>query len=138
MISMIIKMGKKVFLRNIDEKLYAALKAKASLLGITASQAVNEAIKLWLQSPGASSQPAETLQEKARKLAQQYCDKQGYLVAVNDAAQHYLAASLQEAVQILRKLHEQGNLKNSIIVPLKPQKKIIETGGGLLEIRRTL
>lgn len=135
---MIIKMGKKVFLRNIDEKLYAALKAKASLLGITASQAVNEAIRLWLQSPEASLQPAETLQEKARKLAQQHRGKQGYLVAVNDAAQHYLAATLEEAVQILRKLHEQGKLKNSIIVPLKPQKKIIETGGGLIEIRRTL
>lgn len=135
---MIIKMGKKVFLRNIDEKLYAALKAKASLLGITASQAVNEAIRLWLQSPEASPQPAETLQEKARKLAQQHRGKQGYLVAVNDAAQHYLAATLEEAVQILRKLHEQGKLKNSIIVPLKPQKKIIETGGGLIEIRRTL
>ena len=135
---MIIKMGKKVFLRNIDEKLYAALKAKASLLGITVSQAVNEAIRLWLQSPEASLQPAETLQEKARKLAQQHRGKQGYLVAVNDAAQHYLAATLEEAVQILRKLHEQGKLKNSIIVPLKPQKKIIETGGGLIEIRRTL
>ena len=131
-------MGKKVFLRNIDEKLYAALKAKASLLGITASQAVNEAIRLWLQSPEASPQPAEKLQEKARKLAQQHRGKQGYLVAVNDATQHYLAATLQEAVRILRKLHEQGKLKNSIIVPLKPQKKIIETGGGLLEIRRTL
>ena len=88
--------------------------------------------------PEASLQPAETLQEKARKLAQQHRDKQGYLVAVNDATQHYLAATLEEAVQILRKLHEQGKLKNSIIVPLKPQKKIIETGGGLLEIRRTL
>ena len=131
-------MGKKVFLRNIDEKLYAALKAKASLLGITASQAVNEAIRLWLQSPEASPQPAETLQEKARKLAQQHRGKQGYLVAVNDATQHYFAATLEEAVQILRKLHEQGKLKNSIIVPLKPQKKIIETGGGLIEIRRTL
>ncbi len=135
---MIIMMGKKVFLRNIDEKLYAALKAKASLLGITASQAINEAIRLWLQSPEANPQPIEEYEEKARKLANQHRDKQGYLVAINDAKQHYLAATLEEAVQTLRQLHEQGKLKNSIIVPLKPQKKIIETGGGLLEIHRTL
>ena len=38
----------KVLIKDVDENLYRMLKAKASLEGISVSEAVNEAIKLWL------------------------------------------------------------------------------------------
>ncbi|BCU67937.1 hypothetical protein HS7_13740 [Sulfolobales archaeon HS-7] len=38
----------KVLVKDVDEKLYRMLKAKASIEGISVSEAINEAIKLWL------------------------------------------------------------------------------------------
>ncbi|AWR94013.1 hypothetical protein [Acidianus brierleyi] len=38
----------KVLIKDVDEKLYRMLKAKASIEGISVSEAINEAIKLWL------------------------------------------------------------------------------------------
>ena len=39
-----------VLIKNIDERLYRALKAKASLKGISVGEAINDAIRLWLES----------------------------------------------------------------------------------------
>ena len=38
-----------VLIKNIDERLYERLKAKASLEGISLDEAINEAIKLWIE-----------------------------------------------------------------------------------------
>jgi len=38
-------------IRNLDEKAYRALKARAALAGITMGQAVNEAIRAYLAQP---------------------------------------------------------------------------------------
>jgi hypothetical protein len=38
----------KVLIKNVDENLYRMLKAKATIEGISVSEAINEAIKLWL------------------------------------------------------------------------------------------
>lgn len=42
-------------IRNLDEKAYRALKARAALLGITVGEAVNAAIRAFLTRP--ESQP---------------------------------------------------------------------------------
>ncbi|BDC17695.1 hypothetical protein [Acidianus sp. HS-5] len=38
----------KVTIKGVDERLYKMLKAKASIEGISVSEAINKAIKLWL------------------------------------------------------------------------------------------
>ena len=39
-----------VLIKNIDERLYKALKAKTSLKGVSVGEAINDAIRLWLES----------------------------------------------------------------------------------------
>ncbi|WP_222703220.1 ribbon-helix-helix protein, CopG family [Acidianus manzaensis] len=39
-----------VLIKNMDEELYKQLKAKAALMGITVSEAIQSAIRLWLNS----------------------------------------------------------------------------------------
>lgn len=41
-------MTAKVLIKNMDEQLYRMLKAKAALMGISVSEAIQQAISLWL------------------------------------------------------------------------------------------
>ena len=41
-------MTTKVLIKNMDEQLYRMLKARAALLGISVSEAIQQAISLWL------------------------------------------------------------------------------------------
>jgi hypothetical protein len=41
-------MTTKVLIKNMDEQLYRMLKAKAALMGISVSEAIQQAISLWL------------------------------------------------------------------------------------------
>ncbi|AWR98559.1 hypothetical protein [Metallosphaera hakonensis] len=41
-------MTTKVLIKNMDEQLYKMLKAKAAILGINVSEAIQQAISLWL------------------------------------------------------------------------------------------
>ena len=41
-------------IRNVDEQMYRQLKAKAALQGKTVGEALNEAIRAWIEGPAAS------------------------------------------------------------------------------------
>jgi hypothetical protein len=41
-------MTTKVLLKNMDENLYRMLKAKAAILGISVSDAIGQAVSMWL------------------------------------------------------------------------------------------
>ena len=114
-----IVMPKTVFLRGIDERLYAEVKARAAILGITVSEAVNIALEAWLKTP--ASQAIEgnrkrKLKETAEELAE--VREEGVLVVANDGELHAFFDSLEEAVEWLRLLHSRGELRNSLIKPL--------------------
>ena len=59
--------GKVVGIKGIDPKLYRELKAQSALNGITVSEAINRALKLWLQT-AAGKHEAEEASRKLREL----------------------------------------------------------------------
>lgn len=131
-----IAMPKKVFLRGIDEKLYAEVKARAAILGITVSDAVNIALEAWLKSPAPlaiSSNGKRRLRKAARELAAS--KEKGVLVVANDGELHAFFDSIEEAVEWLRNLHSKGELRNSLIKPVgRREVEWLEIGGGLDEL----
>jgi len=132
-----IAMAKKVFLRGIDEKLYAEVKARAAILGITVSEAVNRALEMWLRSPTSEVVKErgrkERLREVADKLAKK--EKRGVLVVVNDGELHEFFDTMESAIEWLRDLYSRGLLRNSLIKPLGERKvSYLEIGGGVDEL----
>ncbi|MEM0093372.1 MAG: hypothetical protein QXT33_06765 [Thermofilum sp.] len=129
-------MAKGVFVRGVDERLYAEVKARAALLGITVSQAVNQALEMWLRAPPPLEQARgarEPLRSAASRLAAGR--GKGYLVVANDGAVSFRCETLEEAVERLRGLYEAGLLKNSLIKPLEARRvEFVEVGGGGLEV----
>ncbi|RLE87869.1 MAG: hypothetical protein DRJ67_03600, partial [Thermoprotei archaeon] len=123
-------MAKKVFLRGIDEKLYAEVKARAAILGITVSEAVNRALETWLRTPTSDvvgEVSGERLREAARRLSRGR--DRGVLVVANDGELHAWFDSLEEAVEWLRELHRRGVLRNSLIKPLGGERvRYLEVG----------
>lgn len=83
-------MARKVFLRRVDERLYAEVKARAAILGITVSEAVNRALELWLRTPAPGVVEGgggkRRLREAARRLAEGRGE--GVLVVANDGELH--------------------------------------------------
>lgn len=128
--------AKGVFVRGVDERLYAEVKARAALLGITVSQAVNQALEMWLRAPP-PIEPAKDARESLRSAANRLAggrDK-GYLVVANDGAVSFLCETLEEAVEKLRSMYEAGLLRNSLIKPLGARRvEFVEVGGGGLEV----
>ncbi len=139
---MLIKMimPKKVLLRGIDERLYAEAKARAAILGITVSEAVNRALEVWLRTPLTEvdkSGNGRRLREIAGKLAEGR--ERGVLTVANDGELFAFFDSLEEALEWLRKLYSEGVLKNSLIKPLGRRRvEYLEIGGGGDELLRDL
>ena len=136
-------MAKKVFLRGIDDKLYAEVKARAAILGITVSEAVNRALEVWLRTPISeiieSSDGKRKLREVAEKLAEG--KRRGVLVVANDGELYAFFNTLEEALEWLKSLYSKGVLRNSLIKPLgRREIRYLEIGGGgdelLGELRR--
>ena len=128
-------MGKKVFLRGVDEKVYAEAKARAAQLGITVSEAVNIALKAWLESSRGpcSSGPAGA--------AYGVGDEQGtkYRVVANNGELEETFDRLEDALAWLRRLYSEGRLSNSYIEPVGPKRaRILEVGMGYDELRGTV
>ncbi|MGC8932804.1 MAG: hypothetical protein ACP5LQ_05880 [Candidatus Methanodesulfokora sp.] len=116
-------MPKSVFLRGIDEDLYAQVKARAALLGITVSEAVNRALEEWLR---------RTVHQEAPSSPE---GKKGYLVVVNDGKIKRIFETLNEAVSWLQELHSKGLLFRSMIKPLREEHpRFLEVGGGFDEL----
>ena len=59
--------GRVVGIKGVDPKLYRELKAQSALDGITVSEAINSALKLWLQT-AAGKHGAEEARAKLREL----------------------------------------------------------------------
>jgi len=133
-------MPKKVLLRGIDERLYAEAKARAAILGITVSEAVNRALEVWLRTPLTEvdkSGNGRRLREIAGKLAEGR--ERGVLTVANDGELFAFFDSLEEALEWLRKLYSEGVLKNSLIKPLGRRRvEYLEIGGGGDELLRDL
>lgn len=128
-------MAKGVFIRGVDERLYAEVKARAALLGITVSEAVNQALELWLRSPPQElpGRASGELREAAERMSSR--QGKGYLVVANDGELHFICDTLEEAVDRLRALYGSGQLRNSLIRPLGPRKvEFVEVGGAGLEV----
>lgn len=131
-------MGKRnVFLRNIDEKVYLEVKARAALLGITVSEAVNMALREWLKKPITKIEvKKDDLRDLAEKLANKYYEeeKRGYIVVVSEK-EHYLCDTIEECIDLIKKLYSEKKIKRSIIREIKPKAlKFVELGGGGIEI----
>ncbi|QOJ78991.1 hypothetical protein IG193_00555 [Infirmifilum lucidum] len=128
-------MGRKVFLRGIDEKVYAEAKARAAQLGITVSEAVNIALKAWLESSHGHCSSGPT------SAGHGVGDEQGvrYRVVANDGEFEETFDRLEDALAWLRKLYSEGRLRNSYIEPLGAKRaRIIEVGMGYDELRGTV
>jgi len=128
---------RKVFLRGIDERLYAEVKARAAILGITVSEAVNRALELWLRTPASHAVEgrgrSRRLVEAAERLAKGR--EGGVLVVANDGELHAFFDDLEEAVRWLRELYLRGELRNSLIRPLGRRViRYLEVGGGADEL----
>jgi len=136
-------MAKKVFLRGIDEKLYAEVKARAAILGITVSEAVNRALEAWLRTPASEVVEIGGGKRRLRKAAERLAGgrEEGVLVVANDGELHALFDTVEEALEWLRGLYSRGELRNSLIRPLgRKEVRYLEVGGGgdelLGELRR--
>ena len=128
-----IVMPKKVFLRGIDERLYAEVKARAAILGITVSEAVNRALEAWLRTPLSEVVESGSEERRLREIAEELAKggEGGVLAVANDGELYELFDSLEEAVEWLRGLYSEGALRNSLIKPLgKREIKYLEIGGG--------
>ena len=126
-----------VFLRNIDEEVYREVKARAALLGITVSEAVNMALREWLRKPvvGVKGE-RDYLRDLAERLASKYYEegRKGFLVVVSKR-EYYLCSSIEECVVLLRRLYREKKIKRSIIREVKPKSvRFIEVGGGGIEV----
>lgn len=134
-------MPKRVFLRKIDERLYAETKARAAVLGITVSEAVNRALEAWLSNstpaiPGGTSRRRK-IRDVARRIAEGR--EKGILVLANDGNLYAFFDTLEDALEWLRDLHSRGVLKNSLIKPLGGgEVRYLEVGGGEDELLRKL
>jgi len=129
-------MAKKVFLRGIDEKLYAEVKARAAILGITVSEAFNRALEVWLRTP-ASEVVGRGGGRRLRAIADELARgrEEGVLVVANDGELYEFLSNFEEAVEWLRDLHSRGLLRNSLIRPLgKRRIRYLEVGGGVDEL----
>lgn len=128
---------KNVFLRGIDEETYREVKVKASLLGITLSEAVNIALKEWLKKPIIVEDKKSNVKEIADRLVEKYLKKgvKGYIVIFNNSEKHAICSSIDEAINIIRKRYTEKKISSALIREIKPRSiRFLEIGGGLLEI----
>jgi len=128
---------KNVFLRGIDEETYREVKVKASLLGITLSEAVNIALKEWLKKPIIVEDKKSDVKEIADRLVEKYLKKgvKGYIVIFNNGENHAICSSIDEAINIIRKRYTEKKISSVLIREIKPRSiRFLEIGGGLLEI----
>ena len=125
-------MARKVFLRGIDEKLYAEVKARAAILGITVSEAVNRALEVWLRTPISevieSSDGKRKLREVERLHGEEY---RGKYVVVCDGRLVKVCDDEEEA----RRAAVSSGATQCIIARIGEgvKEEVIELGMGVLE-----
>lgn len=136
---MIIMGKKKVFLRGVDENLYARVKARASLLGITVSEAINLALKAWLSTSFPETRGFSP-KDYGGAGSGGFKDKKGVLVVVNGGEEERVFEGLDDALKWLRRLYRDGSLRSSTIrfLGLRKPPRFLEIGGGGIEVRREI
>ena len=130
-------MGKRnVVIKAVDEELYRKAKAKAALLGIKIPDAVNEALRGWIQS----KQSRESLEELANrselegKLPELIRRYEGKYVAVAKGRVMGTYETLEEAFQAMSELAREG-AQHGYVTKIEPKKTVtIELGASVYAI----
>jgi len=130
-------MGKTVAIKNVDEELYRMFKAAAALRGITLGEALNEAIRLWLEMSSLLNKYLKIEEEAARnREAYERLEKRllrkyrGKYVAVADGNLIGVYNTREEAVEAVKKL----SVNHAIVTKIEEKEaKPVEFGMSLFE-----
>ena len=121
---------KNIVVKGVDEEIYRKVKAKASLLGIRVSDAVNMALKAWVED-------FFDEQEENRRVARAFIEKNKHLkgkyLVVAKGKVMGVYDTLDEAIVVLRKLWNEG-VRKAILTEIGEEKEVLEWGGGSFEL----
>jgi antitoxin component of RelBE/YafQ-DinJ toxin-antitoxin module len=128
-----------VVVKGVDEELYRRAKAKAALLGLKIPDAINEALKKWLESEEELPNMEETanrrlLESEFPRLMEDY---EGKYVAVAKSRVLGVYDTIEEAFQAIKSIAKEG-AHQGYVTKIEPKKTLtLEMGMAIYDVYKT-
>ncbi|MGB9660269.1 MAG: hypothetical protein ACPLY9_07150 [Nitrososphaerales archaeon] len=127
---------KNVVIKGVDEELYRRAKARATLLGLKIPDAINEALKKWLES----EEELPTMEELANKslleseLSKLIKEHSGKYVAVAKGKILGIYDTIEKAFQAIKDIAKEG-ARQGYVTKIEPKKTLtLEMGMAIYDV----